>query len=186
MKIRFASPTDSKEVMPIIVDTIGSIAHHLAGVSSAEDALDILTMLFPQPNHRLSYQNCRVLELDGKIVGVCVAYHGSESSRLDELYITRIQQITGRAYSIAQEAQPDEFYIDTIGLLPEYRGKGYGSLLMADAENIACQCGYNKMGLLVSHTNKGAYQLYCRLGYEVDGELYIAPYNFLHLSKYIL
>lgn len=62
----------------------------------------------------------------------------------------------------------------------EYRGKGYGTLLIKECERRAKKRGFNKIGLAVNPTlNSKAKKLYERLGYKHDGaKTYVdAVYN---------
>jgi ribosomal-protein-alanine N-acetyltransferase len=67
-------------------------------------------------------------------------------------------------------------YIQTVGVLPEWRNKGIGTRLLKFAEDKMFTKAPNVF-LCVSSFNKKAQELYQRLGYEVIGELkdYIVP-----------
>jgi ribosomal-protein-alanine N-acetyltransferase len=61
-------------------------------------------------------------------------------------------------------------YIQTIGVMPEWRNKGIGSRLLKFAEDRIFSKAPNVF-MCVSSFNKKAQKLYKRLGYEVIGEL---------------
>jgi len=67
-------------------------------------------------------------------------------------------------------------YIQTVGVMPEWRDKGIGSRLLKFAEDRIFSKAPNVF-MCVSSFNKKAQKLYQRLGYEVIGELkdYIVP-----------
>lgn len=67
-------------------------------------------------------------------------------------------------------------YIQTVGVIPDWRNKGIGSKLLKFAEDRILNETPNVF-ILVSSFNKKAQELYQRLGYEVIGELkdYIVP-----------
>jgi ribosomal protein S18 acetylase RimI-like enzyme len=67
-------------------------------------------------------------------------------------------------------------YIQTIGVLPEWRNQGIGTKLMAFAEDRIFRETPNAF-ICVSSFNPAAQRLYERLGYEAVGELteYIIP-----------
>lgn len=182
--IRAAQPADAAVCVPIIIDTIGSIAYTLSGSQDKQITLQVLTHFFEQPANRISYQNCLVIEVSGQIVGVLVAYHGSQTNTLDQPYIDHILHTTKQQVTITKEAQDDEYYLDTIGILPNYRGKGYGTVLIGAFEKQAAQLGYSKLALLVSQKNEGAYKLYQRLGYVADYDIIFSGYHFWHLVKW--
>ncbi len=61
-------------------------------------------------------------------------------------------------------------YVQTVGVMPEWRGRGVGSLLMAFAEERIFRESPNVF-LCVSSFNKAAQEFYHRLGYRVVGRL---------------
>lgn len=67
-------------------------------------------------------------------------------------------------------------YIQTVGVVPDWRGRGIGSRLIAFAEERILAEAPNVF-ICASSFNPGAQRLYQRLGYEVVGELkdYIVP-----------
>lgn len=56
---------------------------------------------------------------------------------------------------------------DNFGLLPKYRKKGFGTKLIKKAERAAKEDGKDRMLLAVMGYNKGAINLYNKLGYDV-------------------
>ena len=67
-------------------------------------------------------------------------------------------------------------YIQTLGVVPEWRNKGVGSKLLKFAEDLIFSKAPNAF-MCVSSFNQKAQELYRRLGYETIGELkdYIVP-----------
>ncbi|AEE90690.1 MAG: ribosomal protein S18-alanine N-acetyltransferase [Tepidanaerobacter acetatoxydans] len=63
----------------------------------------------------------------------------------------------------------DEAHVTNVGVLPEYRGKGIGELLMRSLMAAAKNHGATKMTLEVRKTNYIAQNLYSKLGFEPVG-----------------
>jgi ribosomal protein S18 acetylase RimI-like enzyme len=61
-------------------------------------------------------------------------------------------------------------YVKSIYTAPEWRNRGIGSMLMSFVEDRIFREAPNVF-ICVSDFNEGAQRLYCRLGYEVVGEL---------------
>lgn len=56
--------------------------------------------------------------------------------------------------------------IDGLGILPEYRGKGYGQALLSGILNRACLKNHKKCELLVNGSNIEAFRLYTKFGFR--------------------
>ncbi len=63
----------------------------------------------------------------------------------------------------------DELHINTIGVLPDYEGKGIASALMDDAWRDAKERGIERATLEVAVSNKRAQDLYYRYGFKPVG-----------------
>ncbi|MGY9050268.1 MAG: GNAT family N-acetyltransferase, partial [Rhodobacterales bacterium] len=58
------------------------------------------------------------------------------------------------------------WYIATAAVLPEARGQGVGSALLAKAEELARDAGCRQLTLMVGSFNAGAHRLYLRCGFR--------------------
>ena len=110
-----------------------------------------------------SYENTIVAEVDGKIVGAMCAYDGADYIRLKQ----PIVDILGADSDFAQlkETEAGEFYLDSVGVLPEYRGRGIASSLFKSQCERAASLGHNVVGLIVDVDKPQAEALYARLGF---------------------
>ena len=105
-------------------------------------------------------------------------YHGAMKMLSDptrEVYLATVKdEIVGFIVLIMSGALVG--YIQTVGVLPEWRNKGIGTRLLKFAENTIFAKAPNVF-MCVSSFNKKAQKLYQRIGYEVIGELkdYIVP-----------
>ncbi len=61
--------------------------------------------------------------------------------------------------------------IITIDILPDYRNKGYGKLLMKKIEDFSIVKGIDSIFLQVAETNITAINLYKKLNYEIINEI---------------
>ncbi len=60
---------------------------------------------------------------------------------------------------------PSTWYVNVLAAYPEHRGRGYGTRLLALAEDIARDQELSAMSLIVASGNEGAGRLYQRIGY---------------------
>jgi ribosomal protein S18 acetylase RimI-like enzyme len=67
---------------------------------------------------------------------------------------------------VQNRADDDDFYVQMVAVDPRWRGRGYGKMLMAAAEEAARDTGCRRVVLDVEETNVPAIGLYQRLGYH--------------------
>jgi len=189
--IRPAVPGDAPRTVPLILQAIGSIAFVLTGTNDREDADRILDGFFRRKDNRVSYQNTlvmedvkNVVERSREVVGVALIYDGSIARALDEpLEKAAIQRSGLSDYRIPTEAEPSEFYLDTISVDPKCQGRGFGRDLIEASCEQARRLGRDRIGLLVDIENSGAKRLYERLEFHTQGRKQIAGYEYFHMVR---
>lgn len=174
-RIRPATPGDAPDIARAIMMALGD--EMCAGFVSEGNTLDDVARLFAicaaSDDSQYSWRNTLVaVGPEGETRGLLVSYDGA---RLDELRRRFLDEFTAmHGYRIdsymTEETTPDEFYIDSLAVFPEYRGRGIaGALIAAAAGRARRECG-KPLGLLVDKTNHRARGLYNRLGFVPDGE----------------
>jgi ribosomal protein S18 acetylase RimI-like enzyme len=203
--IRPAVPSDASEAVPLILNAIGSIAFVLTGTTDRKEAEFILDQFFGQKGNRVSYENALVLEDSSversrndlpergrqgflersrEVVGVALVYDGSIARILDEpLEKAAIQKSGLSDYRIPTEAEPSEFYLDTVSIDPNCQGRGFGRDLIEASCEHARKLGHNRIGLLVDIGNSRAMRLYERLEFRVAGRKQIAGDEYFHMIR---
>lgn len=173
MKIIPARPQDAQFIGNAIVTAIGEdIAAGLAGDShTVADVAAMFASLAARDDTQYSYRNAVVaVNDDGETVGVCVAYDGGLLHKLREPFFAAVTERLGlHLDDVEDECEPDEFYIDTLAVLPEYRGRGIAADLLRATIDRARECG-KPAGLLVDKENDRARRLYERVGFRKVGE----------------
>ena len=96
-----------------------------------EDMLDVGQRRYEREDTVFSYKNCVVVELEGKIVNMIVAFpmevdEDSPDTEIDPVLLP---------YSKLEE--DNSYYICGMAVFPEYRGHGLGSRMLALAETQA-------------------------------------------------
>ncbi len=163
-----------------------AIAQTLTGSTYEQEILAVLAQFFQSEDNRLSYHNALVAEEDEQVVGVIVIYHGRDAARLDRPIVERLQRLLNdSSISLDQEADEDEFYIDTLSVSAQYAGRGIGTALIQAAEQHAHQLQYNKIALNVDEDNERAHRLYNHLGYQEDKTIHLYGHPLYHLVKYL-
>ena len=110
-----------------------------------------------------SYENTIVAEVDGKVVGAMCAYDGADYQRLKLPIVDLLGADSG--FAQLKETEAGEFYLDSVGVLPEYRGRGIASSLFEAQCERAASLGHKVAGLIVDVDKPQAEALYVRLGF---------------------
>lgn len=162
--IRSANPEDADMVSWIVfaaLDIYDSITEKMLLSCSEADTL-------------YSWDNTRLISVDGKVVGGLIAYQGSEYSRLREkTWPMCWDEDKSFLDSIEQECLPGEYYLDSMALLPEYRGQGLGKALIIDAIEQGKKKGCASATLLADKDKIGLVNYYKIIGFEIyDSMIY--------------
>ncbi|MFJ7733293.1 GNAT family N-acetyltransferase [Lysinibacillus sp. NPDC097231] len=181
--IRQAQPQDAHAVVPLIMDAIGDIANRLSGEQTAEAVKRELTVLFKREDNRHSYVNTFVAVEDEQILGILVYYNGVQAIEMDANLVKWLEVKNAPSIVIDKEAHEDEYYIDTVCVAQEARGKGIGTLLLQFAEELTKQHGYRKLSLNVETQKEDARRLYERLGFVITEPWSIIDEPFHHMVK---
>jgi DNA-3-methyladenine glycosylase I len=110
-----------------------------------------------------SYENTYIAETDGKIVGAMCAYDGADYQRLKQPIVDLLGKDSMFAH--LKETKAGEFYLDSVGVHEEYRGRGIASRLFAAQIERARTLGHKVAGLIVDEDKTQAEALYARLGF---------------------
>jgi ribosomal protein S18 acetylase RimI-like enzyme len=128
-----------------------------------ETALDVGRRRAEREEGGFSYRNATLAELGGKVAGLLLGY------RLDDPYQTgdlaALPEIVRPLIQLEAEA-PGSWYVNALAAFPEYRNKGIGTRLLAEAERLAREAGAPALSLIVADQNTGARRLYLRTGYR--------------------
>ena len=128
-----------------------------------EQLLESMTAIAARTETIYSYENAFVAEADGKIVGAMCAYDGADYQRLKQPIVDILGPDSG--FAKLKETEAGEFYLDSVGVLPAYRGQGIASKLFATQINRAASLGHTTVGLIVDIDKPEAEALYKRLGF---------------------
>lgn len=183
--IRQAQPQDAQAVVPLIIDAIGDIANRLTGEQELEAIERELAVLFKREDNRHSYLNTFVAVEDEKILGILVYYNGKQAIEMDANLVNWLAAKNAPNITIDKEAHEDEYYVDTICVAPEARGKGIGTLLLQFAIDQTKKRGFNKLSLNVETKKEQAIRLYERTGFVITEPWSIIDEPFHHMVKEI-
>ncbi len=175
MKIIDAGVEDADLIADAIMEAVGpEICRGIAGKDGTrQDVHELFAALARREDSQYGYRNARVAVMDDDPVrmGVCVSYDGADLRRLRRSFFEEANArfgwgMTAEAVErLPEEAGADEYYLDTLAVLPQYRGEGVGTALIRDAKARAEKSG-KPLGLLVDEENENAARLYESLGFR--------------------
>lgn len=179
MEIRIidASPGDAELIASGIMVAVGeSVCRGMAGDNhSLEDVKDIFKTLAMRDDTQYSWRNTRIaVDECGRKMGITVSYPGSDLRKLRWAFFRLANERLGWNLSdeeienLPGETGEEEFYLDTLMTLPEFRRKGVATRLIEDAARKAASCGL-PLGLLVDPDNPRARKLYDSIGFKEVG-----------------
>lgn len=133
-----------------------------------DDFRKTLIRLVEMEKSQYSYRNALVaVDGDDKVVGVSVSYDGASLHQLRQAFIDAAKKDFNKDFSwIEDETQAGELYLDSLAVLPEYRGRGIASALLKATIDKAKAMGLPAAGLLVDKGNPNAERLYRSIGFE--------------------
>lgn len=187
MNIRPATEADALLIAQSIVEAVGNeVTDALAAPShTREDVITLFETLARRDDTQYSYVNTLVVEDDnGEPAGVAIAYDGARLHELRPQFFKTLKERIGHDYSaMHDECTPDEFYLDTLAIVPNRRGRGYAQALIEATSKRAREAG-KPLGLLVEKENYKARRLYEKCGLKFVDE---RPFAFImmdHLMKF--
>ena len=190
MIIENATREDASFIADAILEAIGEdITLDLAGESlSAKDVHDLFQRLAEREDTQYSYLNTRIVrDQEGEPIGACISYDGGDLRTLRRQFFNEANDTLGwgltdeEIEAWPEETEPDEFYLDTLMVLPQFRGKGVARTLIADAKEKARKAG-KPLGLLCDFDNDRAHRLYESVGFRDVGERPFAGHIMHHMQ----
>ncbi len=176
--LRSAIATDVDWGAPLLF-AAGPALFSYVFASAPQDAVGILQQAFAYPNHAFSYEYAQVVEVADQPAGLMIGYSGKVKRQVDDkvhMVMARILPLTklpsilinvADLTRIKQDVVPEDYYLLSISIAPEFRNRGLGTALLGDMEMQAQEEGRRSICLDVSYKNTAARALFERLGYQV-------------------
>lgn len=125
-----------------------------------------------------SWRNTIIAEVNGQRAGMLTAYDGRYYHDMRIRTMRLVKQYLGVEFpGMEDEAVAGEYYLDSLAVMPEFRGRGIGrKLLQKGIENGQALC--LDVTLAVDPINDRAKKLYQSLGFIPSGTLFIFGHDY--------
>lgn len=148
-----------------------------------DDYLGVLTKIVLAENTQYSWHYAIVAECNGVVAGAVVGYDGARLQELREGTFAILRREVGRIPNIDDETEAGEYYLDSLAVVPEFRGCGVGAALVNAFCERAFAEGAECVGLIVEGENVNAKKLYLSQGFTRVGTRLFFGHQMHHLNK---
>lgn len=150
---------------------------------SYQQLLEAISTVSAMSGTIYSYENTIVAEADGKVVGAMCGYDGADYQRFKQPVVELLGNDSG--FAQLKETEAGEFYLDSVGVLPEYRGRGIASRLFEAQIARGTGLGHEHAGLIVDEDKPEAEALYLRLGFRYVDDKDFFGQRMKHMVRHI-
>lgn len=140
--------------------------------------------------HSLYYWNhvrIAVDDLTGTAVGCLVAYDGRRYARSREMTFGYIAEKLGMTIEETDmETCKGEYYLDSMAILPEYRGRNIGKMLIEDAVSQGFAEGHNRFTLIAEKEAASLQSYYSSIGFVPEEEIIFFGHPYVRMVRCIV
>ncbi|MGX6961673.1 GNAT family N-acetyltransferase [Vagococcus xieshaowenii] len=183
--IRRATLSDRDQIIPLIMVILKDMELPFLDKYGEQTTIELLKKGFETQDYRYSYHRAIVAEEDKEVVGVAFGYRDIEENCIDrplEAFFEAFGIESEDKLFVDSEVGKNEWYLDTISVRDDQRGKGIGSQLLAALPDF---CDYPVIGLNVDLQNPKAEKLYEKMGFKTVGEMTLSGHLYHHMQKKI-
>lgn len=156
--IRAASPEDADLIALVLAMALGGDGSH--------PFFEIFAGLARRDDTQYSYRNALVALVDGVRAGAIVGYDGARLHELRAPMEEIFRKMHGDDFVLEEETSAGEFYLDSVAVLPQFKGLGVGRMLVGRMSERAFAEGFDRVGLIVDFDNTKAEALYSAMGFR--------------------
>lgn len=188
-RLRPARREDAPDIARAVIMAVGEeIATAFGGSPDRRKLVDeTFVRTAARDDSQYSYRNAIIAETpDGKTAGVIVAYDGARLHRMRPAFCEEANSVLGynmKSDEMADETSPDEIYLDSLAVWPEWRGNGLAHKLIKAAIDRHSESG-KPFGLLCDPDNDRVRRLYESIGFRIVGMRPFAGVDMYHMQHH--
>lgn len=180
INIRAAKKSDAPIIAQVVAMAIGD--ENAMKNYCGENYIALLIQIIEHEHSQYSYRNALIAEIDNTPAGAIIGYDGAKLHELRNTTYSIIHNALGRTPSIPDETEAGEFYLDSLAVIPEYRGKRIAKQLITALCKRAFSLGHERIGLIVDFDNPHAEALYTSLGFSRVGTKTFLGHKMWHMQ----
>lgn len=175
VKVRAATPRDATDLVALI-DMAGEGLPSYFWSQAAETGqspFEIGRARVMAEKGPFSYRRALVAEVGGAVAGATICRRIDDPADLSDL--DELHEIVQPLVRLEAQA-PGAWYVNVLAVYPEFRGRGIGTKLLAEADARGYAAASRGMAIIVASENLTAWQLYERAGYREKASLPLVGY----------
>lgn len=182
---RNATPQDAAFVAMVVAEAVGITVMERATEGTLSDAdresQTLIEAVCRRDDTLYSWRHTRLAIAGGVPVGALVSYPGEGYMECRKHTFALLSSlITFDVESMDAETRDGEYYLDSLAVLPAYRGQGIARQLLLHAQQEAHRQGRPAI-LACAPDNTGARLLYESLGFRQEGLMHIFGEDYLRM-----
>jgi ribosomal protein S18 acetylase RimI-like enzyme len=134
-----------------------------------------------------TYRHTRVAEIGGMAAGTLLSYPGDIYMELRDKTFAQLWPDFFTVYGDSEpETDPGEYYLDSLAVLPEFRGRGIGRALLKDGIRKAAELGFSQVALVADSAMPHLISLYESVGFLPAGHRHAFGVDFQRMTVGIM
>lgn len=122
----------------------------------------------------------------GKATGCLLSYDGKRYARARDLSFRYAEEKTGLTLGDSDmETCKGEYYLDSLAVLPEYRGNSIGHLLINDAIRIGAENRHSRFTLIAEKDSSALRNYYRQAGFTEEEEIIFCNHPYIRMVYHL-
>lgn len=175
--MRKAKPSDARFIAEVVLSGMGynifdnnELDKEKTPFGPVDKVLDAIEKSCRKDNTLYSWKNTCIAVCGDKSAGALVSYNGGDYAELAGNTFPSMEQALGcEKIVLGEETQAREYYLDSLAVRPEFRGRSIGKILLRNSLEEAQALGFTRVTLLVDKNKPWLHKLYGSVGFQ-EGE----------------
>ncbi len=191
VELRKATPSDARFIAEVVLSGMGynifdnnELDKEMSHFGPVVNVLDALEKACRKENTLYSWKNTCIAMCGDKSAGALVSYNGGDYAELAANTFPLMEKALGcEKIVLGEETQAGEYYLDSLAVRPEFRGRSIGKILLRNSLEEAEALGFTRVTLLVDKVKPWLHKLYGSVGFQMGEEVLFCGEPFLKMFQ---